>query len=440
MDARTLGLALALFAAWVAPGFSQQVLGRRFVSETPNFRIFAQSPELATEVGQMAEEYRRHLAMHWLGRELSPWLEKVPVMVQSSPNLPASGETKYTLAAGSIRNIQMFLSGTRERILDSVLPHELTHTVLATHFAPSGKPVPRWADEGACTTVEHSSERSKHDMMLVRFLSERRCFPFKTLFAMREYPSDIMPLYAQGYSLCAFLIAQGGPRQFVQFLERGMQDEDWASAVANNYGYPKLGKLQLAWNDWVSDGGGNVTSYTADSLGYTGSTATLASATSSLNTAVTASNSAAVNTSVALNGVVTSPMETIGVTGNLGASRITTQGTTNTPSAVPLVAIAPSPFPSKEASPFIPRKSGYYQQQFQLHGSSADAAALAATDTKGSSNPALVAASNGRDGSIETTFSSNPVNALPSPSAPNSIPVQVGLPAPFQTIGGTVMR
>lgn len=434
MDARTLGLALALFAALVAPGFSQQVLGRRFVSETPNFRIFAQSPELATEVGQMAEEYRRHLAMHWLGRELSPWMEKVPVMVQSSPNLPASGETKYTLAAGSIRNIQMFLSGTRERILDSVLPHELTHTVLATHFAPSGKPVPRWADEGACTTVEHASERGKHDMMLVRFLSERRCFPFKTLFALREYPSDIMPLYAQGYSLCAFLIAQGGPRQFVQFLERGMQDEDWASAVAINYGYPKLGKLQLAWNDWVSDGGGNVNSYTATSLGYTGSTTTLAAATSRLDTEV------AVNNSAAVNGVVASPIETMGVAGSLSAGSVLSQGAPSNLYAAPMVAIAPSPFPSKEASPFIPRKSGYYQQQFQLYGSSTEGAAIAVGDSKSSSSPALVAASNGDGRSLGTPLSSIPGNTLPTPSTPGSIPVQVGLPAPFQTIGGTVIR
>ncbi|MFN7734609.1 MAG: hypothetical protein ACK52S_11130 [Pirellula sp.] len=434
MDARTLGLALALFATLVAPGFSQQVLGRRFVSETPNFRIFAQSPELATEIGQMAEEYRRHLAMHWLGRELSPWMEKVPVMVQSSPNLPASGETKYTLAAGSIRNIQMFLSGTRERILDSVLPHELTHTVLATHFAPSGKPVPRWADEGACTTVEHASERSKHDMMLVRFLSERRCFPFKDLFAMREYPNDIMPLYAQGYSLCAFLIAQGGPRQFVQFLERGMQDEDWASAVANNYGYPRLGKLQLAWNDWVSDGGGNVTSYTAASLGYTGSTATLASATSSMNTKVELNNAALVS------GIAASPIETRGVSVGLSAVGVPSQGSPINSTAAPLVAIAPSPFPSKEASPFIPRKSGYYQQQFQLYGSTTEGQTLAALDSKTSSSPALVAASNGDGRSMGTPLSIAPGNTLPTPTTPGSIPVQVGLPAPFQTIGGTVMR
>ncbi|MFO0013655.1 MAG: hypothetical protein ACK553_12990 [Planctomycetota bacterium] len=285
MEARTLVFSLAIVLGHVGQGWSQATppgnvaATRRFVVETPHFRVFAADPGLAQEVGQMADAYRRHLAVHWLGRELDPWAEKVPVIVQSAPNMPASGETKYTLMAGTVREFRMVLCGSRERILDSVLPHEMTHTVLATHFAPLGKPVPRWADEGACTTVEDESERRKHDTMLVRFLSEDRGIPFAMLFAMRDYPPDMMPLYAQGYSLCAFLIAQGGPRQFIQFLERGMQNEDWAAAVSETYGYPKLGKLQTAWNQWVSDGGGSVSNYTAIALGYTREgTATLAAA------------------------------------------------------------------------------------------------------------------------------------------------------------------
>jgi hypothetical protein len=154
---------------------------------------------------------------------------------------------------GGIRTIQMVVSGTQERILDSVLPHEMTHTVLATHFASTGKPVPRWADEGACTTVEHLSERSKHDVMLVKFLTENRGIPFRQLFAMREYPTDMMPLYA--------------PRKFVEFLELGMQSEDWVYAIDSAYGYPRLGDLQTAWNAWVYDGGGEVQNYTALALG-----------------------------------------------------------------------------------------------------------------------------------------------------------------------------
>ena len=286
MEARTLVYSLVIFLGCLGQAWSQVIPAthgaptRRYVVETPHFRVFATDPGLAQEVGQMAESYRRHLSLHWLGRELPAWLEKVPVTVQSAPNMPASGETKYTLVAGAVREFRMVLCGSRERILDSVLPHEMTHTVLATHFAATGKPVPRWADEGACTTVEDESERRKHDTMLVRFLSEGRGIPFASLFAMRDYPRDMMPLYAQGYSLSAFLIAQGGPRQFIQFLERGMQDEDWVAAVSQTYGYPKLGKLQTAWNQWVSDGGGSVTNYTALALGYSKpGPATLASAT-----------------------------------------------------------------------------------------------------------------------------------------------------------------
>lgn len=244
------------------------VLGQQFVIETAHFRVMCPDPQFAKEVGAMAEAYRTHLAMHWLGHDLRPWAEKVPLVVHTSPKLPASGETKYTLMGGDIRAIQMTVSGTKERILDSVLPHEMTHTVLATHFAPSGKPVPRWADEGACTTVEHISERSKHDVMLVKFLTDGRGIPFSNLFAMREYPPApyLMPLYAQSYSLCAFLIAQGGPRRFVQFLEQGMQTDNWPQAVAQSYGYEGLGRLKVAWNAWVSDGGGDVTRYTAMAL------------------------------------------------------------------------------------------------------------------------------------------------------------------------------
>ena len=98
-------------------------------------------------------------------------------------------------------------------------------------------------------------------------MSEGRGIPFAVLFALKDYPRDMMPLYAQGYSLSCFLICQGGPRRFVQFLERGMETEDWASATDEFYQYPKLGSLQIAWNDWVRGGGGQVDNYTAESLG-----------------------------------------------------------------------------------------------------------------------------------------------------------------------------
>ena len=145
----------------------------------------------------------------------------------------------------------MSIQGSEIRILDSVLPHEVTHTIFATHFR---QPLPRWADEGACTTVEHPSEKERHQRMLIEFLQTNRGIAFSRLFAMKEYPSDVLPLYAQGFSLSRFLIQQGGRRKYVEFIGLGLQSGDWVGAVEQQYAYQNLAILQNQWLDWVRKG------------------------------------------------------------------------------------------------------------------------------------------------------------------------------------------
>ena len=110
----------------------------------------------------------------------------------------------------------MEVNGTRERVLDSVLPHEITHTIFATHFGCS---LPRWADEGGSTTVEHASEKAKQDANLIRFLKGSKGIAFSTMFRLKEYPHEMLPLYAQGYSLTRFLIMQGGEQGKAEIRE-----------------------------------------------------------------------------------------------------------------------------------------------------------------------------------------------------------------------------
>lgn len=268
---------------WLIAGTSPIAVGQiqnqpLYAVATPNFKILAKDPEWAKQVAEAAEKNRKELAIHWLGQELPRWSSPCPIIVQDGPTRLASGETNYTLINGQVINFKMTVTGTQERIIDSVLPHEVTHTVIASHFAPFGKPVPRWADEGMCTTVEHDAERSKHDTMLVRFLSQGKGIPFATLFLLTDYPADMLPLYAQGYSLTSFLIHQGGPRKFIRFLELGMKSDNWVDATNQVYDYPLVGDLQTAWNLWVADGGGDVIAYTAQSRGLSGK-ARLASAT-----------------------------------------------------------------------------------------------------------------------------------------------------------------
>jgi len=223
---------------------------------TRNFIVMAPTQELARSVGESAEAFRRDLAVYWLGGELAPWPTPCPVRVISGHNLAAQGVTTYNRAP--VRDFQMEVVGSPQRILDSVLPHEVTHTILATYF---GRPLPRWADEGICTTVEHVSERQKHEAKLREFLRSRRGIAMNKLFLLTEYPSDVLPMYAQGYSVCQFLIAQNGPRAFVGFLGDYMKNPSWTHNVRNHYGYDSLAELQQSWLGWVSDGSGPVDAF-----------------------------------------------------------------------------------------------------------------------------------------------------------------------------------
>lgn len=222
---------------------------------TENFIVTASSQQLARQVAETAESLRHNLAMDWLGHELPPWRDKCPITVNAGPQLGAGGVTQFMFQNGQPFGWTMSVQGSTERILDSVLPHEITHTVFATHF---GRPLPRWADEGASTTVEHTAETSKQDRLLLEFLTTDRGIAFNNMFAMTEYPRDILPLYAQGHSLARFLLAHGGKRKFVDYVGDGMKWNSWTKATQKHYGFQSLSELQVTWLDWVRHGSGPI--------------------------------------------------------------------------------------------------------------------------------------------------------------------------------------
>ena len=248
MKAQSLRAAIAcLFAATLAAFNPTQAADY----PTTNFVVYAPTTALAQEIGEAAETFRRDLAMEWLGRRLPDWPERCPLVAQVNPRIGAQGATTYFAGNGRAWGYKMEVYGSRERILDSVLPHEVTHTIFATHF---GRRLPRWADEGACTTVEDVSERRKHDKLLVHFLRNDRGIALHQLFSIQEYPEDILPLYSQGYSLCRFLIEQKGRKAFVNFMADGMERGDWLGAVERQYGYSSFVELQATWMAWIKEG------------------------------------------------------------------------------------------------------------------------------------------------------------------------------------------
>jgi len=218
---------------------------------TRNFTVSAPSKALAKEIGDAAEGWRQTLSTEWIGKEMPPWSKPCPIHAKVGRHLGAGGATSFIFDQGQVFGWRMNIQGSRQRILDSVLPHEVTHTIFACYFR---QPLPRWADEGACTTVEHPSEIAKQERMLIDFLKQRRGIPFHQMMAMKDYPRDVLPLYSQGHSLAQMLLESDGKQTFLVFLKDGLRDENWPRAVKKHYGYQNLQVLQNSWLSWIKAG------------------------------------------------------------------------------------------------------------------------------------------------------------------------------------------
>ena len=210
---------------------------------TANFVVRAASADVARRVGETAERYRKKLALQWLGKEMPKWGHPCPLRVTITTN-GSGGSTSFAFDKGAIWSQEMHIEGTLERLLSSVLPHEVTHTVFAYHFR---QPVPRWADEGGSVLSEDELERSRHNRLARKILkTQGRAIPLRRLLILREYPNDVMALYAQGYSVTDFLVARSSRPAFLNFVADGMGGE-WDKAVKKHYGFASIDELEKAW-------------------------------------------------------------------------------------------------------------------------------------------------------------------------------------------------
>jgi hypothetical protein len=225
--------------------------------KTTNFVVSASSPEVARKVGEAAERFRKQIALEWLGKELPRWSARCPIRVRVG-QIGAGGATTFNFhpvpnRPAEVCDWNMEVQGSLERILDSVIPHEVSHTIFACHFR---RPLPRWADEGAATLVEIESERRVQTLTVNETINTRRRIPLRQLLGMKEYPSDqgaLRVLYAQGYSLAQLLVQEGGKQRYLAFLEDAHRT-NWDQAISRHYPHKNVDGLEQYWQRWVMAG------------------------------------------------------------------------------------------------------------------------------------------------------------------------------------------
>jgi RNA polymerase sigma factor (sigma-70 family) len=209
---------------------------------TENFVVTAPTRKIAEQVGKWAEHYRRQKAIEWIGQEMPTWPWPCPLRVTVTMN-GSGGATSFAFDRGLILSIDMHIEGTVDCLIADILPHEITHTVLAHYFR---KPVPRWADEGAATLSETAASRATHERAMAELIDAGRLLSLRDLLSEREYPRELMPFFAQSFSLTDFLVSSGGRPKFLDFVTQGERD-GWDKAARDGYGYKTVGELERAW-------------------------------------------------------------------------------------------------------------------------------------------------------------------------------------------------
>jgi RNA polymerase sigma factor (sigma-70 family) len=231
-------------------------------NRTPNFIVEAPNAQMGRVIAAEAEFYRKRIALEILGKELPDWSKPCKIRYQNSL-LGSGGATTFQFARDAkqdsiLGELEMSLQGNFQNTLVDALPHEIAHTILASHFR---RPLPRWADEGIALQLESTENQFKHDEQLRRLLHEGRAYQFTSLIRRMSYPQAVMALYAEGHSLVRFLLQLPLPaeskskyQQLLTFLEKGMALntlESWNEAARQVYKFNSIDEIERAWLNWL---------------------------------------------------------------------------------------------------------------------------------------------------------------------------------------------
>ena len=216
---------------------------------TRNFSVQNLESTVARQVGEAAEKLRKQIACDWLGEEMPVREDRCPIQVTIHAGRNG-GASRFNYDSGKVLSQSMRVEETLEGVLVGVLPHEMTHIVLAHAI---GRQVPRWADEGAACLAEDEVSRRQREQRQKECLAGARIMPLARLFVMRDYPPDIPAFYAQSCAVAKFLIEKKDRPTFLAFVREGLES-GWDAAAKKHYDYEDVSKMEAAWLEQLKRG------------------------------------------------------------------------------------------------------------------------------------------------------------------------------------------
>jgi hypothetical protein len=225
------------------------------LAETANFRIFHKHDQKTVEqVARVVERSRVSAYAKWIGAEEEDWKPKCYLYLD---NAESGGSKLLHGARGYAKRGGLGFSTRRyvrvrakdAGLLESVLPHEITHAVLFGEFGEQD--APPWAHEGMAGLAQTRADQEQFTDTLLRARRKGELFYVGKLMEMDEYPDDDVALYyAQSVSLVEFLTAERGPRAFIQFLRDAIRKGN-EPALRLHYNFENYADLERRWKAYV---------------------------------------------------------------------------------------------------------------------------------------------------------------------------------------------
>jgi tetratricopeptide (TPR) repeat protein len=234
------------------------------VAKTRHFFIFHnQTREHVEEVAAIAERTRRDMYRKWFGRDDVDWSPRCELILHATgadycamTGVPGSspGHSRIEQDPSGQRVIgrRMDMRCDNPGMLETVLPHETTHIVLAGMF--DRHHVPRWADEGIAVLTEPAYKVDQHRRNLDKSQQEGLLFGLSELMRAENYPEPrrIAAFYAQSVCVVEFMSELRGPQTFTAFVRDGL-NIGYEAALQKHYGM-NMTELQRRWDQHLAQG------------------------------------------------------------------------------------------------------------------------------------------------------------------------------------------
>jgi hypothetical protein len=225
------------------------------LAETANFRIFHKHDQkLVDQVAQTLEKSRTLAYRKWVGEVDDAWRPKCYVYLDD-----AKGELSKTLhgvrgytrkggIGGSVRRYVRVRSRD-DGLIDSVLPHEVTHAVMFGEFGENE--APSWAHEGMAVMMQPRRDRDRFFDVLLGAYKKNGLFSVGKIFDIEDYPdADVEIFYAQSVSLVEYLTNLHKPTVFVTFMRDALR-RGYDKALQEHYGIQNVAELEKAWKAYT---------------------------------------------------------------------------------------------------------------------------------------------------------------------------------------------